>query len=353
MGTRFNQFGEIVDPANCPECHKPLKEEWVACPHCGTPLGPTAESNSSGSSARRGVSPGHATASITPTGRRASLGELESWAYSSEGFDHNRENAESWARAQLPFFENHDFALFRRLRDWAYSPDGFDYNRENAASWARAQLPFFEDHDFALFKRLRDWAYSPDGFDYNRENAASWARAQLPFFEDQDFALFKRLRDWAYSPDGLNHNRENAANWALTAVRQANGGADVEEIKERAKAQRSSGGCFISTAITSCLGLPDDCRELNALRRFRDTCMARSPEGRLEVERYYQIAPRIVESISQHPDAAGIWRSLWTSHLGPAIAAIEHGDHDRAYGIYRNMVLSLERFLEPVNVERP
>jgi hypothetical protein len=228
-----------------------------------------------------------------------------------------------------------------------------NYCRGDATNWAQSQLPFFQGHDFDLFKRLKSWAESGAGLNYCRVDATNWAQSQLPFFEEHDFDLFKPLKSWAESGAGLNYCRVDATNWALQAVSKASDGADVDEIKERAKEQRSSGGCFISTAITSSLGLPDDCRELNTLRRFRDTCMARTPEGRLEVERYYQIAPRVVESISQRPDAAAIWRCLWTSHLAPAIAAIEHGDHDRAYGIYRNMVVSLERFFEPVNVERP
>jgi hypothetical protein len=227
--------------------------------------------------------------------------------------------------------------------------------RSDADEWARSHLAFFEEHDFELFKELHAWAFSGSGLDKSyRSDADEWARAHLAFFEEHDFELFKELHAWAFSGSGLNKSyRSDAAEWALKALSQVDAGADVDEIKEQAKEQRSSGGCFISTAITSCLGLPDDCRELTTLRRFRDTCMARTPEGRQEVERYYQIAPHIIELISQRPDAAAIWRCLWTSHLAPAIAAIEHGDHSRAYGIYRNMVLSLERFLEPVNVKRP
>lgn len=110
-------------------------------------------------------------------------------------------------------------------------------------------------------------------------------------------------------------------------------------------------GCFISTAISSSLGFPDDCHELNILRRFRDTYMRSASDRQQEVERYYRIAPTIVETISQRPDAPDICRGLWTSHLAPAIAAIEHGNDDRAHVIYRDMVQSLTHFYEPVNVE--
>ena len=97
-------------------------------------------------------------------------------------------------------------------------------------------------------------------------------------------------------------------------------------------------GCFIATAVTSSLGMPDDCRELNTLRRFRDTYMARTPSLRLEVERYYRIAPGIVKSIEQRADAPEVWHDLWVSHIAFAIAAIEREDFDEAHRIYHAMV---------------
>ena len=103
-------------------------------------------------------------------------------------------------------------------------------------------------------------------------------------------------------------------------------------------------GCFISTAVVSNFNLPDDCRELNILRRFRDTYMRCTPERQQEVEEYYRIAPGIVEAVSQRADASDIWRALWASHLAPAIAAIECGDDDRAHSIYRDMVASLSHY---------
>lgn len=34
---KLNKYGEIEDAA-CSECGKPIKIEWVACPHCGVTL---------------------------------------------------------------------------------------------------------------------------------------------------------------------------------------------------------------------------------------------------------------------------------------------------------------------------
>ena len=312
METRLNQFGEIVEDGNCPSCQKPLKEEWVACPHCGTSLGGAVARVSSryelhGRGPRQSTLPRRTIAPVT----------------------------------------------LRELESWAYSRNGLNYNDMDAAHWARKQLPFFEEHDFELFKQLKSWAYSRNGLNYNDMDAAHWARKQLPFFEEHDFELFKQLKSWAYSRNGLNYNDMDAAKWAFQALSQAYAGEDIEEIMFQAKEQRSSGGCFISSAVTTSLNLPDDCRELNTLRRFRDTYMTRTTERRLEVEQYYRIAPGIVESIAQRADAQQIWQSLWASHLAPAIAAIERGDNDCAYSIYRGMVDSLSYFLETSSRKQP
>ena len=273
METRLNQFGEIVEDGNCPSCQKPLKEEWVACPHCGTSLGGAVA-------------------------RVSSRYEL-----------HGRGPRQS----TLP---------------------------------RRTIAP-------VTLRELESWAYSRNGLNYNDMDAAHWARKQLPFFEEHDFELFKQLKSWAYSRNGLNYNDMDAAKWAFQALSQAYAGEDIEEIMFQAKEQRSSGGCFISSAVTTSLNLPDDCRELNTLRRFRDTYMTRTTERRLEVEQYYRIAPGIVESIAQRADAQQIWQSLWASHLAPAIAAIERGDNDCAYSIYRGMVDSLSYFLETSSRKQP
>lgn len=98
-------------------------------------------------------------------------------------------------------------------------------------------------------------------------------------------------------------------------------------------------GCFISTAAAASLGLPDDCMELNTLRRFRDTYMTQSPDLRREVAHYYEIAPIIVESILSLPSAPTIWQNLWQMYLAPAIAAIKSGECAEAHRIYRAMVV--------------
>lgn len=62
------------------------------------------------------------------------------------------------------------------------------------------------------------------------------------------------------------------------------------------------GGCFLTTAACDYKGLPDDCYELQTMRRVRDEILLPTEYGKVIVKRYYEIAPGIVENIEKHPD---------------------------------------------------
>ncbi len=104
-------------------------------------------------------------------------------------------------------------------------------------------------------------------------------------------------------------------------------------------------GCFITTAVCSELQLPDDCRELTTLRRFRDAHMLATPSGRALVERYYKIAPGMVAAIDAHEARAEIYRELRTRYIEPAVTAAEAGDNLGAERFYTTMMGWLEERL--------
>lgn len=99
--------------------------------------------------------------------------------------------------------------------------------------------------------------------------------------------------------------------------------------------------CFITTAVCESLGLPDDCEELTALRWFRDAVMAQTPQGRREIEIYYDVAPAIVEAIDRRADAPARYLQLYADSIRPAVDAIQQGQHQRAYALYRQMMEGL------------
>jgi hypothetical protein len=100
--------------------------------------------------------------------------------------------------------------------------------------------------------------------------------------------------------------------------------------------------CFLTTACVQHAGLPDDCEELTVMRAFRDGYLSRFEEGRLLIEQYYRIAPRIVERIRRAPDRR---RTLgWILREVRASArAVGRGESEAAIVRYAAMVLRLQQ----------
>lgn len=104
--------------------------------------------------------------------------------------------------------------------------------------------------------------------------------------------------------------------------------------------------CYITTAVCEYQKKPDDCYELTTLRRYRDTYLKQTDEGRGLVREYYDIAPRIVQAIAMQPDKDRIYQKLYTDYLKPCIHAIEQGHNEACKALYVDMVRGLEkRFL--------
>jgi len=101
------------------------------------------------------------------------------------------------------------------------------------------------------------------------------------------------------------------------------------------------GCCFITSAACEAMGLPDDCDELQTLRRYRDQFMMTNESGRREVEQYYRIAPEYLARIYACDDAIGVLRDIYYSSILPAVAAIHACQTDRAHDIYVSMVRKL------------
>lgn len=104
--------------------------------------------------------------------------------------------------------------------------------------------------------------------------------------------------------------------------------------------------CYLTTAACGAIGLADDCSELEVLRWFRDSVLLRDSAGRRDVAAYYETAPRIVSAIDRRPDANLIYRRIYAGTIQPAVTAIRAGDMRKAYGLYREMVQSLEQICQ-------
>jgi len=101
--------------------------------------------------------------------------------------------------------------------------------------------------------------------------------------------------------------------------------------------------CYITTATCNSVGKSDDCTELAALRGFRDNVLAQTPDGRRDIARYYQTAPKYVAEIDAQADASTRYSRIFADYIAPSVAAIYRGDMVNAERIYREMLSDLSR----------
>ena len=104
----------------------------------------------------------------------------------------------------------------------------------------------------------------------------------------------------------------------------------------KSRDKKKSGGCFITTAACAHRGLPDDCAELQTLRRFRDEQLITTRDGRALVSSYYEIAPAIAAKLEREADFKFVWECLQR-----CIDHIENADREAAVREYQTMVVSL------------
>lgn len=110
----------------------------------------------------------------------------------------------------------------------------------------------------------------------------------------------------------------------------------------------SSGGglCYITTACVKALNLPDDCDELQTLRKFRDEYMLADPERATLVAEYYDSAPEIVEKLNKLPASEGLYREIFNEFIVTSVDAIKQGDNERALELYKEGVATCKKIAE-------
>ncbi len=104
-------------------------------------------------------------------------------------------------------------------------------------------------------------------------------------------------------------------------------------VRDNIRTHKKKTGCFLTTAACEYMGKADDCAELNTLRAFRDGHLQGLPDGKKLIEKYYSIAPTIVDALNYPSDHAHIW-----SVIQECLAFIEVGKFDDATASYSRMV---------------
>lgn len=103
------------------------------------------------------------------------------------------------------------------------------------------------------------------------------------------------------------------------------------------------GLCFITTAICTHEGKPDDCEELTAFRAFRDGYLKSCPDGPALIERYYDIAPGILLHLDLAENSHKLYADLRKRYLQPCYEDLQKGHLRRCKARYTKMVRSLEK----------
>jgi hypothetical protein len=112
------------------------------------------------------------------------------------------------------------------------------------------------------------------------------------------------------------------------------------EADEHNSDDKSSSGCFLTTACTSAGGLGDDCEELSVLRRFRDEYLATSQHGRALLEQYYRQAPGIVRTIDASAAARDVYAEVLAS-VRTVVKLIENKRGPEAVKVYAGLFRTL------------
>jgi len=106
--------------------------------------------------------------------------------------------------------------------------------------------------------------------------------------------------------------------------------------------------CFISTAVCDAKGLPDDCEELNLLRKFRDQRLLTTSHGLALVAEYYKIAPTICSLLDKKLNSVALYTHIYDLFLHGIVENIRSGaDVESVVNRYIAMVDFCKRLTMP------
>ena len=103
-----------------------------------------------------------------------------------------------------------------------------------------------------------------------------------------------------------------------------------------------SSGCFLTTECCDFKGLPDNCRELETMRKFRDQYILKQSYGEEMIQGYYKEAPGIVEKIKKSDDSSSILEATYNSVL-KIVDLVENEKNDEAVISYMLLLHKLSQ----------
>lgn len=113
------------------------------------------------------------------------------------------------------------------------------------------------------------------------------------------------------------------------------------QARAAAAGEPEGGGCVVTSACMESKNLPDDCRELQTLRKLRDWMKGNLDDGNKLVAEYEGLAPAIVKAINDRPDAKTVWSRIYDKFIKPAVDLVEQGNNKVAVKVYKDGILEL------------
>ncbi|MFO0355960.1 MAG: CFI-box-CTERM domain-containing protein [Sphingobacteriaceae bacterium] len=139
---------------------------------------------------------------------------------------------------------------------------------------------------------------------------------------------------------------DQAGDWEKGWMEQGEEALHIIGIDPPQPSTGSGFRCFITTACVQHKGFPDDCEELNVLRKFRDTYLLNKDKGNELIKLYYKYSPEIVTAIKKNKECSRILDHLY-SVIKQCVEAIKKGDNEFAFQMYCKMVIDLQKEFIP------
>lgn len=115
--------------------------------------------------------------------------------------------------------------------------------------------------------------------------------------------------------------------------------------KSNKNSQSNTGSfCFISTVVCEYLGKPDDCTELNILRKYRDDWLRKQSDGQQLITEYYNNAPLIVSKLKTSENYNVYCQYIWDNYLQPCLKFIE----DKQFELCKLKYIGMYEYLKSI-----
>jgi hypothetical protein len=78
------------------------------------------------------------------------------------------------------------------------------------------------------------------------------------------------------------------------------------------------------------------------LRAYRDNWLAKTEQGAQVIEKYYEIAPKIVSAINDSDQRSAVYQRIYEKMVLPCVKLIEQGKMQETLELYQRWTLNLQ-----------